>query len=331
MTPDLATLCGPCGDAPAALPCELLPVLSALVPALLRRDGDMLTVKDASDGAYVYAGAAMLAWLDRGFTDVSGRRDVDLFEPGVASAFRAAEQSALTQAQALVSEHRFEWRGTRQEFSVLRQRLDGSNGRTLLAAVWRDMAPQRQREALHAAAIAQLEQAQRAVEQLRREVHDPTLRDGQTGLYNRAHFDDQLRREVDLSTREHREFALVAIELDTLSPEAAVLGDAARLRIFEALGRLLRGNTRAMDASCRFDEARFGVLLSGVGLATAQEYVLGARLTGAGFGGCTVNLIRADRVQDFARDVIAPYRARTALPAVMYVTSACDGLRTWRL
>ena len=28
---------------------------------------------------------------------------------------------------------------------------------------------------------------------------------------------------------------------------------------------------------------------------------------------------------------IAPYRERTGLPAVMYVTSPCDGLRTWRL
>jgi galactokinase len=68
-----------------------------------------------------------------------------------------------------------------------------------------------------------------------------------------------------------------------------------------------------------------------VGLATAQEYVLGARLTGAGFGGCTVNLVRTEAVDAFSRDVIAPYRERTGLPAVMYVTSPQDGLRTWRL
>lgn len=68
-----------------------------------------------------------------------------------------------------------------------------------------------------------------------------------------------------------------------------------------------------------------------VDFANAQDYVAGARLTGAGFGGCTVNLVRADAVEDFACDVIAPYRERMGLPAVMYVTTPQDGLRTWRL
>jgi diguanylate cyclase (GGDEF)-like protein len=48
-------------------------------------------------------------------------------------------------------------------------------------------------------------------------------------------------------------------------------------RILEALGRLLRSNTRAMDASCRYDERRFAVLLSGVGLATAHSRMEGLR------------------------------------------------------
>jgi diguanylate cyclase (GGDEF)-like protein len=43
------------------------------------------------------------------------------------------------------------------------------------------------------------------------------------------------------------------------------------------VGRLLRGGTRAMDASCRYDERRFAVLLSGVGLATAHSRMEGLR------------------------------------------------------
>jgi diguanylate cyclase (GGDEF)-like protein len=112
---------------------------------------------------------------------------------------------------------------------------------------------------------------------MRRDSHDDSLRDGVTGLYKRTQFDDQLRREIDLSSREHREFALVAIALDPLSDLVQELGEDARVRVLEALGRLLRSNTRAMDASCRFDETRFAVLLSGVGLATAHSRMEGLR------------------------------------------------------
>jgi len=277
MTPDPYTPPGSDAASAGAVPGPLLAALGPWVPALLRRDGDGLAVKDAASGIYLYADMTMLEWLGRKAEDVVGRSDGEWFEPAMATALRAADQTALAQAGALVSEHKFEWRGARREFSVLRQRIEGSDGRVLLAAAWRDMAPQRRREALRAAAIEQLEQQQRANEQLRREMHDHTLRDSETGLYNRAHFDDQLRREVDLSTREHREFALVSIELDPLAPEVLALGGSARARVHEALGQLLRSNTRAMDASCRFDDTRFGVLLSGVGLATAHSRMEGLR------------------------------------------------------
>ncbi len=266
-------------DAAAAMPLDgaILGTLGPLLPAMLVRDGDALAVKAADSGSYLHADAQWLGWLALEHGEVIGQGDADLFDSTTAAAFRAADQAALGRPEALTSEHKFEWRGARREFSVLRQRVGDHGGPMLLAAVWRDLLPLRRREAQHTAAIEQLEQQQRANEQLRREVQDHTLRDNETGLYNRAHFEDQLRREVDLSTREHREFALVSIEIDPLPTQTVALGDAARARVFEAVGRLLRGNTRAMDASCRFDDTRFGVLLSGVGLATAHSRMEGLR------------------------------------------------------
>ncbi|MEO5771094.1 MAG: GGDEF domain-containing protein [Burkholderiaceae bacterium] len=254
-----------------------LEALGSLVPALMRRDGDGLSIKDAHSGVYLYVDETFLGWQQRTANDVLGRTDVDLFDSEAALALRGADQAAVTASGATHSEHRFARGGVRQDFSVMRLVVRGYADGEILASVWRDMMPVRRREVQRLAALAQLEQQQTENEQLRRELHDQGLRDGETGLYNSAHFEDQLRREVDLSTREHREFALVSIELDDLPSETAALGPDARLRTLEALGRLLRGNTRAMDASCRLDETRFAVLLSGVGLATAHSRMEGLR------------------------------------------------------
>jgi galactokinase len=104
--------------------------------------------------------------------------------------------------------------------------------------------------------------------------------------------------------------------------------DALRSDDFAALGALMQESHLSLRDDYEVSSPELDLL---VGLETAQDYVVGARLTGAGFGGCTVNLVRADAVDAFERDVIVPYRARTRLPAEMYVTGACDGLRTWRI
>jgi galactokinase len=104
--------------------------------------------------------------------------------------------------------------------------------------------------------------------------------------------------------------------------------DALRRDDFAEVGRLMQESHLSLRNDYEVSSRELDLL---VGLATAQEYVAGARLTGAGFGGCTVNLVRADRIDAFERDVIAPYRAQTGLLAEIYVTPACDGLRAWRL
>jgi galactokinase len=62
-----------------------------------------------------------------------------------------------------------------------------------------------------------------------------------------------------------------------------------------------------------------------VELARKQPGVLGARMTGAGFGGCTVNLVRADAAEAFARAVARGYQEALGLKAEVYICQASDG------
>jgi diguanylate cyclase (GGDEF)-like protein len=244
--------------------------------ALLDRVDAMLAIKDATTGRYVHANARMAALAGR---PVVGLTDEDWLEPDACPALRTADNSAMVQTVPQVSEHRIELSGVRREFTVTRLPLAAADGGAprYLCCVWIDITAQRQGEAQLQTALRQLEELQQANESLRRDMLDQGLRDSVTGLYQRGHFDDQLRREVDLSSREHREFALVSVALDPLSETARAAGAEARTRVLEALGRLLRSGTRAMDASCRLNEDRFAVLLSGVGLATAHARMEGLR------------------------------------------------------
>jgi galactokinase len=54
--------------------------------------------------------------------------------------------------------------------------------------------------------------------------------------------------------------------------------------------------------------------------------VLGSRMTGAGFGGCTVSLVHEDYVNDFITNVAAAYANQTNLNADFYVADIGDGV-----
>ena len=266
--------------AAVALDGGLSDALARTLLALAQHQGLGLGIKGAEDGRYLMGNATLAALLGCRPEQIAGSTDADWLDPSAAALLRTADQTALAQGQQLCSDHRLELRSARRELQLMRVVADGGSawpGRRLLVSLWHDLAPQVQRDHQLRVALDQLEQQQKANDALRSELADQGLRDRASGLYSRSHFDDQMRRELDLSAREHREFALVYMALDALGEQVQALGTPAHDRICEAMGRLLRGNTRAMDASCRLDDNHFAVLLSGVGLATAHSRMEGLR------------------------------------------------------
>lgn len=231
--------------------------------ALIEPLGSQAAIKSVATGRYVFASTGLAQLFER--EAVVGHTDAELLKPDETTALRRVEQTVMAQRFPVVSEHKLDIAGRRREFSVTRLAL----GADFLLAVWHERTEERQREAHLQRALVQIEQQQSAIEQIRRELQQGSGRDEVSGLYMRAQFDDQLLREIDLSSREHREFALVVIALDA-SPAMSSLGEDAQQRLLEGVGRMLRANTRAMDSACRIGPQRFAVLLSGVGLATAH-------------------------------------------------------------
>jgi len=62
-----------------------------------------------------------------------------------------------------------------------------------------------------------------------------------------------------------------------------------------------------------------------VEIAQSLPGCLGARLTGAGFGGCTVNLVAYDQAEAFARSLGPEYEWRTGLHPEIYICQASQG------
>jgi galactokinase len=52
---------------------------------------------------------------------------------------------------------------------------------------------------------------------------------------------------------------------------------------------------------------------------------IGGRMTGGGFGGCTINLVHEENADDFATQIADRYRAATGIDPQVYICSAEDG------
>ena len=155
----------------------------------------------------------------------------------------------------------------------------------------------------------------------------------------------QCRQAVDvIATRSGRELKSLR---DVLPSDI----EAARGRMDNLLWRrahhVVSENERTLEAVSMLesgDVERFGELMNQshdslredyevssreldtlVELARRQPGVLGARMTGAGFGGCTVNLVRADAAENLGQALVSGYEDLFGLKAEVYICQASDG------
>jgi len=102
----------------------------------------------------------------------------------------------------------------------------------------------------------------------------------------------------------------------TRGMEALQAGDVA------AFGQLMNQSHDSLRSDYRVSTDELDRLVS---LTQALPGVYGARLTGAGFGGCTVSLVAKRALPLFDERVLAPYRELTGRSATMFVCSAVKG------
>jgi len=89
--------------------------------------------------------------------------------------------------------------------------------------------------------------------------------------------------------------------------------------------RILNRNlphVRALRDSCR----ELDLLVE---IASGCGGVYGSRMTGGGFGGCTITLARADAVDAFRNEISKRYRNETSIIPDIYVCSAAQGAGPW--
>jgi galactokinase len=111
-----------------------------------------------------------------------------------------------------------------------------------------------------------------------------------------------------------------------VSEDARVIlaADALEHNRLDDLRSLMAESHRSLRDDYEVSCAELDLLVE---LASEAEGVHGARMTGAGFGGCAINLVNSEAVAEFQRRISTGYERRMAFKPDIYVCDAADGVR----
>ncbi|MGL5348525.1 MAG: galactokinase [Peptostreptococcaceae bacterium] len=125
---------------------------------------------------------------------------------------------------------------------------------------------------------------------------------------------------------------LIENEIDRKRAKHAVYENQRTLKAVKALeennlelfGQLMVGS----HVSLRDDYEVTGIELDTlVKIALEQDGVIGARMTGAGFGGCTVSIVKDENVGNFIENVTKGYEDEIGYAPTFYVANISNGTR----
>jgi galactokinase len=113
-----------------------------------------------------------------------------------------------------------------------------------------------------------------------------------------------------------------------ISENQRVLGAAEALQVgdLDRFGKFMYDSHRSLRCDYQVSSGELDVLVE---LASACQGVYGARMTGGGFGGCTVNLVRSDAVECFQSKIAEGYARATGMIPAVYACLAAEGAGTW--
>jgi galactokinase len=100
--------------------------------------------------------------------------------------------------------------------------------------------------------------------------------------------------------------------------------DAMRRGDAVELGRLMDQSHKSLRDDFEVSSSALNAMVES---ASAHEACFGARMTGAGFGGCAMALIRAAAADDFVVKTSEAYRQKTGHSPMVYVCQATDGAK----
>jgi galactokinase len=92
----------------------------------------------------------------------------------------------------------------------------------------------------------------------------------------------------------------------------------------ELFGRLMRESHRSLRDDYEVSCPEVDTLVE---LACEQDGVYGSRITGGGFGGCTISLVQRSQVEEFGRSLAQRYERATGTKSDIYIFQASDGAR----